>query len=111
LEPHAGAAGTAAEAPLLAALHLNLLDAWDGTEHAARLFDDPVVAAQVAGVVVGDLAVVPRPGGELARGHQVLEQLRVVDDLVVATESGVLVLDGVKAVRTAGDDLLGPGLG
>jgi len=42
----------------LAALHLNLLDAGDGTEHRARLFDDPVVTAEVAGVVVRDLAVV-----------------------------------------------------
>ena len=36
-----------------------------------------------------------------------LEQLGVVDDLVVAAEGGVLVLDGVEAVRAAGDDLLG----
>ena len=36
-----------------------------------------------------------------------LEQLGVVDDLVVAPEGGVLVLDGVEAVRAAGDDLLG----
>src|SRR5664280_993265 len=34
----------------------------------------------------------------------------MVDDLVVPTQRGVLVLNGVEAVRAAGDDLLGPHL-
>ena len=39
-----------------------------------------------------------------------LEQLGVVDDLVVAAERRVLVLDRVEAVRAGGDDLLDAGL-
>ena len=46
LEPHAGAAGTAAEAALLAAPHLDLLHAGNGAEHRAGLVDDPVVPAR-----------------------------------------------------------------
>ena len=65
---------------------------------------------EVARVVVGHLARVGGAGDELALLHEVLEQLRVVDDLVVAAEGGVLVLDGVEAVRAAGDDLLGADL-
>ena len=79
-------------------------------EHGPGLLDDAVVPAEVTGVVVGDLARVARAGDELARLHQVLEQLGVVDHLVVAAEGGVLVLDRVEAVRAAGDDLLGPDL-
>ena len=43
---------------------------------------------------------------ELAAGDEVLEQLRVVDDLVVAAQLRVLVLQRVEAVRALGDDLL-----
>ena len=48
------------------------------------------------------------PGYQSTVGHQVAQEFRVVDHLVVATERGVLVLHGVKAVRTARDNLLGP---
>ena len=95
---------------LLAASHLDLLHAGHGAEHGAGLVDDAVVPAEIAGVVVGDLARVPGAGRELARLHQVLEQLGVVDHFVVAAECRVLVLDGVEAVRAAGDDLLGADL-
>ena len=52
---------------------------------------DLVVAAQVAGVVVGDQALDRRDRDQLALVDQVLEQLGVVDDLVVAAELRVLV--------------------
>ena len=39
-------------------------------------------------------------------GDEVGDELAVVEDLVVAAEMGVLVLDGVEAVRADGDDLL-----
>ena len=37
---------------------------------------------------------------------QLLDELGVVDDLVVAAELRVLVLERVEAVRAGGDDLL-----
>ncbi len=53
-----------------------------------------------------------RPGQrhQAALADQPVEQLRVVDDLVVAAELGVLVGQGVEAVRAGHDDLAGLGL-
>ncbi len=51
----------------------------------------------------------PSTGGhrdQLALVDEVLEQLRVVDDLVLAAELRVLVRDRVEAVRAGRDDLL-----
>ena len=42
---------------------------------------------------------------ELLLAHQLVEQLGVVDDLVVAVELRVLAAEGVHAVRARGDDL------
>ena len=42
---------------------------------------------------------------ELLLAHQLVEQLGVVDDLVVAVELRVLAAQGVHAVRARGDDL------
>ena len=72
------------------------------------LVEDPVVATQIARVVIGDRSLVPAPRGELAGGDQVVEQLAVVDDLEGASEGRVLVGQGVEAVRAGGDDLLDP---
>ncbi len=57
--------------------------------------------------MVRDDALDRRHRDQLALVHQVLEQLGVVDDLVVAAELRVLVAQGVEAVRAGGDDLLG----
>ena len=62
---HMRPAGTAAEAALLATAHLHLLGALDGIEDVTGLFEDPVVATEVAGVVVGDRAVVARARASL----------------------------------------------
>ena len=56
--------------------------------------------------MVGDLALVGTAGGEATCLDEVRQQLRVVDHFVVATELGVFVLNGVKAVRAGGHDLL-----
>ncbi len=47
---------------------------------------------------------------ELALAHQLVEQLRVVHDLVVPVELRVLPAQRVEAVRAGGDDLAGAGL-
>ena len=62
-------------------------DAGDGVEHAARLVEDPVVTAEVAGVVVGDGARVGDAGRESAGRDQMAQQLGVVDHLEVAAET------------------------
>ena len=62
--------------------------------------------------MVGDRAAVVRRGDrdELAFAHQLVEQLRVVHDLVVPVELRVLPAQRVEAVRARGDDLAGAGL-
>ncbi|MDU3079025.1 MAG: hypothetical protein E7B29_22495, partial [Mixta calida] len=80
--------------------HLSKVGAGGGEELAGRI-EDLVVAAEEAGVVVGDaLAVLGAAGcgGELAVADEAVEQLRVVEDLVVSAEVGVLVAEGVEAV-------------
>ena len=66
-----------------------------------------VVAAEVARVVVRD-ALLERRARERqpAARDELVEQLAVVDDLVVAAELRVLVLQHVEAVRALRDDLL-----
>jgi hypothetical protein len=86
-----------------------LLQAPDGVDDGARGLVHLVVPAEVAGVVVGDRRVDVGLRRELALPHEVGEQLGVVDDLEVAVEVGVLVLDGVEAVRARRDDLLHAG--
>ena len=109
LHPHARAAGAAAHALGAVARHLDDLDALDRPDDLARGEVHVVVAAEVAGVVVGDPLLERRPADvEAAVGDQLLEQLAVVHDLVVAAELRVLVEQRVEAVRALGDDLLTP---
>src|SRR6476661_181637 len=88
--PHARAAGAAAEAAVLAAVHLLGGEALDGVEDLARRRVDLVVPAEEARVVVGDLAVDRGDRREPALLHQGAEQLGVVDDLVLAADLRVL---------------------
>ena len=110
LHPHARATGAAAEGPLGVALHLDELGAGQHLEQLARRRVDLVVAAEVAGVVVGDRAlrgaraVLDRR--QLALAHEAVEQLRVVHDLELDAEVLVLVLERVEAVGAGRDDLL-----
>ncbi len=105
-QPHAGAAGAAAEALALAAVHFLGGDAGDGLDDVPGRVVDLVVAAEEAGVVVGDLLVDLVDRLQLALLDEAGQQLGVVDDLVVAAELRVLAGDGVEAVRAGGDDLL-----
>ena len=105
--PHPRAAGATAEAAVLATVHFLGLDAWDTGKHLAWRGVDLVVAAEVAGVVVGDLAVDRCHRCESARLDQVAEQLGVVHDLVVAAQLRVLIRQRVEAVWAGRDDLSG----
>jgi hypothetical protein len=78
LHPHPRAAGAAAEAALLAPVHLGVAQALDGAEHLARRRVDLVVPAEVARVVVGDVAVDRVYRHQPALIDQLGEQLRVV---------------------------------
>ena len=97
LHPHVGAAGAAAEGPLLAALHLDRRA--HGLDDRTRVGAHVVVPGEVAGVVVGDRLPVPRRGLEAPVAHQRGGELGVVHDLVVAADVRVLVADRVEAVR------------
>ncbi len=103
--PHPGAAGTAAEAALLAPVHLLRLHARHLFHDLPRRGEDPVVPAQEARVVVGDLLLDRRDRREPPVGDELREQLSVVHHLVVAAQLRVLARDGVEAVRAAGHDL------
>src|SRR4051812_20659645 len=107
LHPHARAAGAAAEAAVLAAVHLLGGEALDGVQDLARRRVDLVVPPEEARVVVGDLAVDRRDRGEPALLDQLAQQLRVVDDLVLAADLRVLPAERVEAVRAGRDDLAG----
>ena len=121
LHPHAGTTGATAEGLLLGALHLPVLHTRQRGDQLTRRLVDLVVAAQVAGVVVGHR----RGGGgerrrrghlggrdrlQLLLAHEAVQQLRVVHDLVLPAVLRVLVLDGVEAVRAGHHDLRGPHL-
>ena len=108
LHPHAGPAGAAAEAALPAAVHLHRPDPGDGVQDGPGGVVDVVVAAQVAGVVVGDGGLDRALGAEAALVDQPPQQLGVVDDLVVAAQVRVLAGQGVEAVGAGGDHLAGP---
>src|SRR3984885_3718691 len=105
-EPHAGAAGAAAEALALAPVHLLGPGAGDGVDDLPRRGVDLVVPAEEARVVVGDLLLHRVDRGQLAVGDEPGQELGVVYHLVVPAELRVLAADGVEAVRAGRDDLL-----
>ncbi len=108
VHPHPRPAGAAAERLLPVPRHLGEGEARDRTEHLARGGEDPVVPAEVAGVVVGDRLGDRDHRDEPSVGDEPGEQGRVVDHLVVAADLRVLVAQGVEAVRAGDDDAAWP---
>ena len=115
LHPHAGTAGTAAEAAVGVARHLGQRRT-RGADQLARRFVDLVVAAEVARVVVGDGAAAAGTVGRSAAVHPIdrdellvpnkpVEQLGVVQNGVGAAGLRVFAAQRVEAVRAGGDDL------
>ena len=78
----------------------------EDVEEVAGGVVDVVVAAEVAGVVIGDGRFAGR-GGEPFVGDEGFEVFGVVEDFVVAADLLVLVADGVHAVGAGGDDEFG----
>ena len=97
------AARAATEGALAAALHLD--GPADCSDELTRRRLHVVVTGEIARVVIRDL-VVARNRREPARRARARPASSVwCDDLVVAPEIGILVREGVEAVRAAGDDL------
>ena len=106
---HPDVAATAATAHCFVAIGaggLDQLDAGDRLEELTRGVVDVVVAADVAGIVVGDLLFDFGDGLELVVAHQAGQVLGVMDDLVVdagtAAELAVFVFVRVVAVGAGG---------
>src|SRR5690606_26194266 len=99
LHPHARAAGAAAHALGAVGRGLDDLDAAERADDVARREVHVVVATQVAGVVVDDaLLEAGTRQVEATVRDELLEELAVVHDLVVAAELRVLVAERVEAV-------------
>ena len=108
---HPDVAATAATAHRLVAIGargLDQLDAGDRLEELTRGVVDVVVAADVAGIVVGDFLLDFGHGLELVVAHQTGQVLGVMDDLVVdagtAAELAVFVFVRVVTVGAGGDE-------
>ena len=106
LHPHVPAATAAAQAALAGARQLDqrAAPAAPSATRAGRV-DDAVVAAEIAGVVKDHGAGQRLDRLDPAALDQLVDDLRVVHDLVGPAELRELVLDGVEAVRAVRDDL------
>ena len=103
---HLRAAGAAAHAAVARLLRLEDGQAGDRLEHRARCVVLVVVPAQVARVVIRHPLVDRLGRGQLARLDEFREELRVMDDIVVTPEVGILIRERVEAMRTRRHDLL-----
>ena len=108
--PCPGTAGTAThrEFPVLG--HFNQVQVHIRAKELPGWFIDPVVTPKEARVVVGHglrLLRVWRNRSQRPLPDQTVQQLRVVDDVVVATKLGELVGNRVEAVRACHHDPLG----
>lgn len=74
-------------------------------EQAAGGVDLAIVAAEIAGVVIGHAHLAERyANAEPARGHQFIEEGGVVHHLIVAAERRIFVAQGVQSMRVGGED-------
>src|SRR5208282_2886956 len=99
LHPHPRPAGPAAEPALLAPVHLLRADTGDPLHDLPGSREDPVVPAEEAGIVIGDLLLDRVRRGELALFDQPGQQLGVMDALVVAPQLRLFIRERVEAVR------------
>src|SRR6266568_1076387 len=105
LHPGPATTTTTAEALIAMAAHLCHTIAIQYGEHATRLVVHIVVATDVAGIVVGELALIEAFGEfDLLIGNEPVDENCVVHYFIVATKLRILVLDGVEAVRAGRDD-------
>ena len=104
--PHAGATCTTAEAGVSVTVHFNEVGA-GCADQLTRSLEHLVVASQEARIVVGDRAAGLWGGDRLQAtlADQLVQQLSVVNNLVVAAHIWVLITQGVEAVCTGHDDL------
>jgi hypothetical protein len=104
---HAAAASAAAQTAVARARRFDEVEDGKRTpERVTRCFVDVVVAAEVAGVVIGNRQAFAVLSGEgkLFVGKEPLDVGGVVNHLVVAAELRILVADLMEAVGTARDD-------
>src|SRR5438105_6839540 len=105
LHPHVAAAAAAAEPPRAAARQLDEPQAGHRPGHRPWRLEDPVVAAEVAGVVERDRLVDRLGRPDPALPEQALDDHRMVEHLPAPAELRELVLERVEAVRAVGDHL------
>ena len=104
---HPGATTAAATTETLVAMTLHLGDAVavEDVEDVARLIVDVVIASDVAGVVIRELALIKVFRKiDLLVDPEFVDEDRVMKYLVVAAKLRVFVLNGIEAVRTGSDD-------
>src|SRR5262245_44259992 len=99
LHPHVAAASAAAEAALTRPRRVDYAQTGDGGGNPARRIRDLVVAAEIARVVEDHAARQRLDRLDAPAPHELVDDLRVVQDLVRAAELRELILDGVEAVR------------
>jgi len=88
-----------------AVLHLLELGPRYPPDHLAWRVIDLVVAAIIAGVVVSHFAGELLRQGDFSFPDELLDKLGGVYDFVVSPELGVLVPEGIEAVRAVGENL------
>src|SRR5437667_7841715 len=103
--PHVAAAATAAEAARTAAGELDHSEPRHRARDATGRLRDAVVAAEIAGIVERERRVERFRRLDPPRADQLVDHLRVMEDLVGPAELRELVPDRVEAVRAVGDHL------
>ncbi len=104
--PHASTASTTAEAEIAVAIHFHQVRA-GSTNQLTWSLEHLVVATQEAWIVVRNSPARLRSihRRQAALTDQLVQQLRVVHNRVIAAHLWVLILQGVEAVRTRHNDL------
>ena len=78
------------------------LETGNGLENPPGLIIDVVVPAEEAGIVIDKKSLHRFFEGDLALGNQIGDDFRMMEHFEVAAEMGVVLLQGIVAVRTGG---------